>query len=153
MSVTTNHNWLRPTRNKLGNVVADDWLAEHHAIENVANGSIGRLPHLLEIELFYTRLVWRDGCALHANTVFKNCVRRIDCYLVVRCVTMFDTEVVVLKVDIKIRKDETILDKGPHNASHFIAIKLDYGVDHLDLCCHYCAPILNITNLYLTCTQ
>lgn len=38
---------LCPTRNKAGNVSAKDWLTENCAAQNVPDGSIGTLPHLL----------------------------------------------------------------------------------------------------------
>ena len=35
---------------------------------------------------------------------------------------MFHTEVVVLKIDIKVRENEGIFDELPHDAGHLIAI-------------------------------
>lgn len=42
---------LRPTWNKPGNVLADDWLAEDCAAQDVPDCSVGALPHLLQAEL------------------------------------------------------------------------------------------------------
>lgn len=42
---------LRPTGNKPGNVLADDWLAKDGAAQDVPDGSVGALPHLLQAEL------------------------------------------------------------------------------------------------------
>ena len=88
--MTSNHNWLRPTGNKFWNVLTNDRLAEHHAVQNIANGAVWRLPHLLQIEFFYTGFIWRDCCALHANTVLQNGMRRVDSDLIVCGVTIFD---------------------------------------------------------------
>jgi hypothetical protein len=41
-------------------VGADDGLAEDRAVEDVANGAVGRLPHLLEAELCAPRRVRRN---------------------------------------------------------------------------------------------
>lgn len=49
--VSANSDGLRPARNKPGNVLADDWLAEDGASQDVSDGSIGALPHLLQLEL------------------------------------------------------------------------------------------------------
>lgn len=49
--VAANDNGLLPGRNQAGDVLHDDWLAEDGAIENIADCAIGRLPHLLEVEL------------------------------------------------------------------------------------------------------
>lgn len=50
VGMSANGDGLRPTRNKSGNVLANDWLTEDCATEDVPNGSIGALPHLLEIK-------------------------------------------------------------------------------------------------------
>ena len=45
---------------------------------------------------------------------------------------MFDTEVVVVEIDVEIRKDQLLLDELPDNASHFIAIELYNGSLYFD---------------------
>ena len=105
MRMTPNHDRLCPTRHQFGNVVTNDRLTEYHAIKNVPNGSVWRLPHLLQIELFDTGFIWRDGCTLDTNTVLQNGFCRINCDLIACCVTMLNTEVVILKVDVEVRKD------------------------------------------------
>jgi len=40
-SVSTNNNWLLPTRNKSGNIVDNDGLAEDCAVKDVADGAVG----------------------------------------------------------------------------------------------------------------
>lgn len=42
---------LRPAWNKPGNVLADDWLAEDGAAQDIPDGSVGALPHLLQAKL------------------------------------------------------------------------------------------------------
>lgn len=42
---------LRPAGNELGNVLADDWLTEDGATQDVSDGTVGALPHLLQAEL------------------------------------------------------------------------------------------------------
>lgn len=49
--VSADSDGLRPARNKPGNVLADDWLAEDGASQDVSDGSVGALPHLLQLEL------------------------------------------------------------------------------------------------------
>ena len=134
--MTSNHNWLRPTRNKFWNVLANDWLTENDTIQNVANSAVGRLPHLLQVEFFYTGFIWCDCCAFHANTVLQNGMCRVNRYLIVRCVTIFDAQVVVLKIDVEIRQDESVLNELPHDASHFVAIEFDDWVYDFDFGCH-----------------
>lgn len=46
---------LRPTRNQAGDVLADDWLAEHGAAQDVSDGSVWALPHALQLKLWGRR--------------------------------------------------------------------------------------------------
>ena len=50
-SVAANDNGLLPGGDEAGHVLHNDGLAEHRAVENVADGPVGRLPHLLQVEL------------------------------------------------------------------------------------------------------
>lgn len=49
--VSSNGDGLRPAWNKPGNVLTDDWLTENCASQNVPDGAVGALPHLLQIKL------------------------------------------------------------------------------------------------------
>lgn len=42
---------------------------EHGSIQDVPDGSVGALPHLLQLELLHTGLIRSDGCTLDANVV------------------------------------------------------------------------------------
>lgn len=49
--VSSDGDGLRPAWDEPGNVLADDWLAEDRASQDVPDGAVGALPHLLQIEL------------------------------------------------------------------------------------------------------
>ncbi len=49
--MAANDDGFLPARHKARNVVADDGFPEHCATEDVTDGAVGRLPHLLEVEL------------------------------------------------------------------------------------------------------
>lgn len=46
-SMSANCYGLCPTGNKTGNVFTKDWLTENCAVQDVPDGSIWTLPHLL----------------------------------------------------------------------------------------------------------
>jgi hypothetical protein len=56
MSVTANDDWFRPGGNQTGNVFANDGFPEDSAAEDVTDGAIGRLPHLLQFELYINKM-------------------------------------------------------------------------------------------------
>ena len=94
--VAADDDRLGPAGHQARHVLADDRLAEDHAAEDVADGAVGRLPHLLELELFDALLVGGDGGALDADAVLLDGVGGIDRDLVVGGVAVLDAEVVIL---------------------------------------------------------
>ena len=119
--------------NKTWNVADDDWFAEDHATKDVADSSVGRLPHLLQAKLFNACFIRSNSCALNTNAMLLNCFSGIDSDLIIGCIAVFHAKVVVLKVDVEIRQDQLILDELPHNAGHLIAIELYNCAFYLDL--------------------
>src|SRR5215213_4630936 len=134
ISMTADDDRFGPAGHEPRHVRADDRLAENHASENVANGAVGRLPHLLEAELLHALLVGRDGCAFHPDAMLFYGMRGFDRDLVLRAVTVLNREVVIEKVDVEIGVDKLLLDQGPDNPRHLIAIQFDERVLNLDLC-------------------
>ena len=52
VGMTANHNGLLPPRDQSGNVLTDDGLPEDSSSQDVTNGTVGALPHLLQLELY-----------------------------------------------------------------------------------------------------
>ena len=133
VGVAADHERLGPAGHQARHVLADDGLAEDHAAQDVADGAVGRLPHLLELELFDARLIGRDGRALDGDAVLLGGVGRIDRDLVVGLVAVLHAEVVVLEVHVDVGVDQLVLDQLPDDARHLIAVHLDDGAGNLDL--------------------
>ena len=131
--MTADHNWFAPMWNQPWNVLDDDWFAEYNSTQDVTDSSVRRLPHLLQIEFFNASFVRCDGCALNADAMLLNRTGAIDGDLVVGRISVLNSEVVVLKIDIKIRQDQLLLDEVPDDAGHFIAIELNDGSLYFDL--------------------
>jgi hypothetical protein len=136
--VAADDDRLGPAGHQAGDVRADDRLAEHDAAEDVADGPVGRAPHLLQAELLDAGLVGGDGGALDAHAVLLDGVGGVDGDLVVGGVTGLDRQVVVLQVDVEVRQDQLVLDELPDDAGHLVAVELDDRVLDLDLR-HGCA--------------
>src|SRR5450759_268178 len=135
--VTADDDRLGPAWHQPRDVAAEDRLAEDGAAEDVADGAIGRGPHLLEAELLDACLVGGDRRALDPNAVLLDGVRGVDRDLVVGLVALLARQVVVLEVDVQIGVDQAVLDELPDDPRHLITIELDDGVLHLDLA-HAC---------------
>lgn len=133
MGVTTDHDRFLPARNKAGYPWNDNWFSKHSASENVTNCAIWRQPHLLELKLFHTLLIWRDGRALHTHAVLLDRLRSIRCDLIICLITLLQAKIVVLEIDVQVWVNEFVLDVLPDDPGHLVAIKLDDGVLDLDL--------------------
>ena len=132
VGVAADDDRLRPARHQARHVAADDRLAEDDAAEDVADGAVRRLPHLLQAELLHPRLVGRDGGALDADAVLLDRLRRVDRHLVVGRVAVLDAEVEIEELDVEIGVDQLVLDELPDDAGHLVAVELDDRVLHLD---------------------
>lgn len=105
------------------NVVSDDHM----------QGGKFMLLTLLQLELLNSGLIGSDGGALDSDRVLLDGLGGINGDLVVGLITVLETEIIVLEVDIKVRVDELVLDRLPDDTGHLIAIELDDGVLDLDL--------------------
>ena len=75
-------------------------------VQMIPDGTVGRQPHLLELELLDSLLIGCDGGALDTHRVLLDRLGSIQRHLVVGLVTVFQAEVVVLEVDVEIGMDE-----------------------------------------------
>lgn len=98
----------------------------------VADGAIGGEPHLLQVELLHSCLVWCDGGTLDADRVLLDGLGGVDGDLVLGGITVLQAEIVVLQVNVEVRVDELVLDILPDDAGHFISVELHDGVLDLD---------------------
>ena len=133
VGVAADHEGLGPARHEARHVRANDGLAEDHATEDVADRTVGRAPHLLELELLDAGLVRCDRRAFHADAVALDRLGRIDRHLIVGGVAVLDAEIVIVEVEIEVGVDELVLDLRPDDPGHLVAVELDDRIGHLDL--------------------
>ena len=122
--VSADDDGLFPAWDEPGDVFDDDWFSEDGSVEDVSDGSIGRFPHLFEVELFDSGLIGSDGGTLDTNFALFDGVGGIDGDLIVGGISVFDTEIEVLDVEIEEGVDEFVLDGGPDDSGHLITIEL-----------------------------
>lgn len=94
-----------------------------------------RLLTLLQLEFFNTSLIRCNGSALDTDGVLLNSLGSINSDLVVGLIAVFETQIVVLQIDIKVRIDKLVLDSLPDNAGHLIAVEFHDRILNLDLPC------------------
>jgi len=132
-AMTRDHHGLIPMSDQPRHIAANNGLAEDGAIENVADGAVGALPHLLESKFLNAAFIRRDGGALDGDAVLLRGVGGIDGDLVAGFVALLDGKVKVLEVDIEVGEDEAFADPLPDDTRHLVAVHFDNGVLDLDL--------------------
>ena len=72
--------------------------AEHRAVQDLADGTVGALPHLFEFIFFHALRVGRDGGALDADPVLFIGIRRVHGHFVVGRVAHFQSQIVIFRL-------------------------------------------------------
>ena len=104
--MSTDDDWFCPTWNTSGNVFDDDWLTENDTPNYITESSVGRLPHLLQIEFLDSSFVRSDSSTFNTNFAGFDGFCGVDGYLVISRITVFDAQVVVLDVEVQVGEDE-----------------------------------------------
>jgi hypothetical protein len=101
----------------------------------ISDGAIGRQPHLLELELFDSLLVGRNGRALDTDRVLLDCLGGIKRDLVVGLIKVWVDELdrLAMSSTAHLQLLYLVLDDLPDNPGHLITVKLHDGVLDLDL--------------------
>ncbi len=74
--------------------------------QNVTNGTVRAEPHLLKLEFFNSLFIRGDGGTLDTNLVLLNGVGSINGDLVIGSVSVFNTQIKILDINIKIGGDK-----------------------------------------------
>ena len=137
---------LGPARHQPRNIFADDRLAEDRAADDIADGAVWRLPHLLEIELLDSRLVRGDGRALDAYPIFLDRLRRGNRHRILGGIPVLHRKIVILQIDVQVGQDQSFLDKLPDDPGHFIPVQLDHRVFNVYLFHYFTHPFTQISS-------
>ena len=131
--MAANNNGLCPTGNQTRHILADDRFAENHTAQNIADCAVRAFPHLLEVEFFNAGFIGRDGGAFHRHTVLFGCLGGFNGDPVAGFVTAFDAEIVIVELQIKVWKNQLILDVLPDDPCHLVPVHINDGIGNLDL--------------------
>ncbi len=140
--VSGHHNGICPAWHKSRNILAHNGFTKDCAIQDIADCPVRRPPHAFEIKLLNPILVWCNGGAFNANTVFFNGIGRIFGNLIIGFIAFLNAKIKVIQFNIQIGQNQLILDHLPDDAGHFIAIKLGNRVFHSKL--SHCLLSLNL---------
>ncbi len=111
-----------PPRHQPRNILDEDGLPENGSVKDVADGPVGRLPHLLQSELLHPRLIGSDGGALNPYSVLQNSMGGIHGHLVSGGIAVLYAQIKIFQVDVKVGEDQFLFDELPDNARHFVAV-------------------------------
>jgi len=130
-SVSADNDRLGPVVDQSRDVLDDDWFSKDGSVKVISDGSIGALPHLLEVELLDSGLIGSDGGTLDADLALLDGSSGVHSDGVVSLVSVLHAQIEVLDVEIEERMDQLVLDLLPEDTGHLITVELSNGV--LDL--------------------
>ena len=119
-----------------------DWSTKYSSVQNRTNRSIRALPHFFQVILRHAGCIWCDRSTFHCNTVFLSRISCVNGHLVIRLITVFQSQIIVLCIQINIWLQKILLDQLPEDSCHFVTIHLYERGCHLNLC-HYASPFLS----------
>ena len=131
-SVSSNNNGFFPSWNKSWDVIDDDRFSEDGSVENVSDCTVGAFPHVFKVELFDSCLIRGDGGTFDTNFALFDGIGSINCDLIIGGISVFDTEVKVLDIEIKEWEDKLIFNGFPDDSGHLISIKFSNWVLDFD---------------------
>ena len=111
----------------------NDRSAEHGAVQDSADRTVGALPHLLQPIFLHSRRIGSNGGAFHRHAVFLGGFRRVCRHLVVGAVAVLKSQIIVLCLQIHKRKQKLLFDHLPENPGHLVAVHFYQRRRHLDL--------------------
>ena len=117
--------WLNPAH--------DDRAAENRAVHDRPDRSVRALPHLFQTVFFHPVRVRRNRGTLDGNAETQCRLRCVYGNPVICFVSFFQTEVIILCLQIHVRKNQFFLDHLPENPCHLIAVHLDERGCHRNL--------------------
>ena len=132
MGVSANNDWLFPARDESGDVADDNGFSEDGAIEDVSDGSIGTLPHFLELELLNSGLIRGDGGTLDPDLALLDGLSSLNGDFVISGISVLHPEIEVHDLKVKEGQDKFILDGLPDDSGHLITIELSHWVGNFD---------------------
>ena len=113
--------------------VDHDGGTEHGAVQHGADGTVGALPHLVQLVLVHALGIGGDGGALDRHAILLVGKSSVHGHLVAGGIAVGQAKVIVFGLEVHKRKDQFVLDHLPQNAGHFVAVHLDEGRGHFDL--------------------
>ena len=113
--------------------VDHDGGTEHGAVQHGADGTVGALPHLVQLVLVHALGIGGDGGALDRHAILLVGKSSVHGHLVAGGIAVGQAKVIVFGLEVHKRKDQFVLDHLPQDAGHLVAVHLDEGRGHFDL--------------------
>ena len=125
VGMTGNRDRLFPESDSRLNAADKDRSAENGSVENRTNSSVWTFPHFLEVVFLNALSVRCDRCAFYADVIFFAGFSGVNADLVVGFVSVLETEVIILGVQLNEGGEKLVLDHPPDDSCHFIAVHFD----------------------------
>ena len=131
--MTGNGDGLFPAGDKRSDAFYNDRSTENSSVQKGTDGTIGGFPHFRQVVFLHTVCVRGDGSAFYSNTIFFGSHCRVNRNLIFGGFTMFQSQIIILGVQIDVGGEQDILNHLPDDTGHLVAIHFNQGGRHLNL--------------------
>ena len=121
----------------------NDRCTENSSVKNRTDRTVRTLVHLLQIVFIHTCMIRCNCRTFYCNAIFLRSFCCIDRYLIVCLITIIQSKIVVLCIQINKRKKELILDHLPEDSCHLVSVHFYQRCRHLNFF-HNTSPLLDI---------
>ena len=147
VSMSCDRDRLFPAGNKRLDALNEDRSSENGTVKDSSDSSVRALPHRVEVILGHSLSVRCDSSALNCNAELISPVSCIDSNLVSCLVSVLESQVEILGLQINIRQDDNVLYLLPDNSCHLVPVHLYEGGLHLNLS-HKISILINNTRRF-----
>ena len=132
IGMARNGNRFLPVPDEGFNPLHKDGRTENSAIQDRADGSVGRFPHFFQAVFQHPVRIRRNGRAFYGDAVFFSGVSGVERNLVAGCVPVLQSQIIIFRFQVDIRGQQNIFNHFPDDSGHFVAVHFNQRRRHLD---------------------
>ena len=122
VGVTGNGDRFLPAGQEGDNPVDKNGCTENRSVQDGADGTVRRFPHLVQIVFLYPGCIGGNGGAFDGDAVFFGCLSAFRRDTVGCFVAVFQAQIIIFRFEVDVRGDQNLLEHFPDDSRHLIAV-------------------------------
>ena len=131
ISMSCQCDWLFPVAYAWFDALYNDRCTENRSVHDRTDRTVRTLPQFFQIVFRHAGCVWSDRCTFYSHAVFFVCQCTVNGNLVVRLISVLQSQIIVFGFQVDIREQKLILDHFPEDTGHLVSVHFNQW------CCHF----------------